>query len=1071
MKKVLKTQIALAVLMTGAAWMVNPYVVNAQNVTVATQDEYNKITADGDLILTGDGNQLIIGSEIPPESTNIDVEGGVISAGTESNNTLTIYDSKFETVYGGKDGVTVNGNTVTINNCEIETNKISGRPDEEQYTYSVIGGQAQSGGTASNNNVIINNGTFTGTVAGAVAGTLNDGIIGGTKDVSGGTVVNNTVTIYGGTFSAGTSKYNPDVNAAVQGGYADNGNVEKNKVYIYGGTYNDCIVGGESRKGNANYNEIIIGDNKDIEKNNMDNNEEIYGGYVIEEGNANHNKVTFYGGKTNSITGGRGHNGESNYNEVYVYGGEVKTHVTGGGAANDGEGGKVEYNKVFIYDGEIGGNLEGGNSSYNDVNNNELNILGGKITDKYDRVVGGSSNTGNVENNKVNISGGEIASIVYGGRTNGNGKNTKNIVTITDGTLNKDVYGGYNNLSTGNGSIEKNKVILSKGNVTGTVYGGYTNGSGDVIGNTAVVAGGSVGKYVYGGSGKGRVEGNIVEINGDAAINNLIIGGYNTNKTAGSGTLKSNVVNIIDGNITTNVYGGYSNYSVAAENNEVNITGGTVNSNVYGGRSTGEVDGNEVIISGKGDVNGVVYGGYSTNGTANNNKITLTGTADVSNASLYGANKTGQTGNTLSVDGWSGETKKVGYFNNIDFSNTQWDSGNTVLKITDGTENALQNTQVSVGSMTFDARENIEVGDSKVFIDSTNATGLKLENVVKEANFTQGVVVSGKGEFGLEGNTNNLVYRVTNVEINDQTNLVAENRAVAAAFINQGTDLISDSLDTLSRDGKYGVKTFAAVHGNRSKYDVNSDIKINGWSTIVGVGSETEHNGGDFSWGAFYENGSGNYRTYNSFNNEFFRGDGSLVYNGGGIAARYEQDNGVYTEGSLRAGMLKSDMDNALRDGKDNSYGYESESTYYGAHIGVGKIINLSDDSDLDIYGKFFHTYTDGDSFSVGDDKFEFDDITSDRLRVGARLTTNKENAFSTYYGLAYEYEFNGDADMKAAGMSAPEQSLQGSSYMAEIGLKYQPTPDSPWSLDLNMRGYAGEREGASFNVQATYTF
>lgn len=266
MKKVLKTQIALAVLMTGAAWMVNPYVVNAQNVTVATQDEYNKITADGDLILTGDGNQLIIGSEIPPESTNIDVEGGVISAGTESNNTLTIYDSKFETVYGGKDGVTVNGNTVTINNCEIETNKISGRPDEEQYTYSVIGGQAQSGGTASNNNVIINNGTFTGTVAGAVAGTLNDGIIGGTKDVSGGTVVNNTVTIYGGTFSAGTSKYNPDVNAAVQGGYADNGNVEKNKVYIYGGTYNDCIVGGESRKGNANYNEIIIGDNKDIEK-------------------------------------------------------------------------------------------------------------------------------------------------------------------------------------------------------------------------------------------------------------------------------------------------------------------------------------------------------------------------------------------------------------------------------------------------------------------------------------------------------------------------------------------------------------------------------------------------------------------------------------------------------------------------------------------------------------------------------------------------------------------------------------------------------------------------------------
>ena len=40
--------------------------------------------------------------------------------------------------------------------------------------------------------------------------------------------------------------------------------------------------------------------------------------------------------------------------------------------------------------------------------------------------------------------------------------------------------------------------------------------------------------------------------------------------------------------------------------------------------------------------------------------------------------------------------------------------------------------------------------------------------------------------------------------------------------------------------------------------------------------------------------GSGNYRTYNEFNNEFFRGDGSMVYNGGGIAARYENKNGVY---------------------------------------------------------------------------------------------------------------------------------------------------------------------------------
>ena len=147
--------------------------------------------------------------------------------------------------------------------------------------------------------------------------------------------------------------------------------------------------------------------------------------------------------------------------------------------------------------------------------------------------------------------------------------------------------------------------------------------------------------------------------------------------------------------------------------------------------------------------------------------------------------------------------------------------------------------------------------------------------------------------------------------------------------------------------------------------------------------------------------------------------------------------------------MLKSDMDNALRDGAGNFYGYESESAYYGAHLGVGKIISLSESSDLDVYGKFFHTYTEGDSFKVANDEFEFDSINSDRLRIGARITSNKENKFSTYYGLAYEYEFNGDADMTAQGLKAPTQSLQGSSVMAEFGFNYQPTPPARGALTL----------------------
>lgn len=122
---------------------------------------------------------------------------------------------------------------------------------------------------------------------------------------------------------------------------------------------------------------------------------------------------------------------------------------------------------------------------------------------------------------------------------------------------------------------------------------------------------------------------------------------------------------------------------------------------------------------------------------------------------------------------------------------------------------------------------------------------------IQSGNFTAGVAVEGDGEAKVENG--DLVYQINGIHAAKQTKLVTENRAVAAAFINQGTDLISDSLDALSRDDSYGIKTFAAVQGNRSKYDVNSDIKINGWSTIVGAGNADKFSGGDeFGLGRYF---------------------------------------------------------------------------------------------------------------------------------------------------------------------------------------------------------------------------
>ena len=597
-----------------------------------------------------------------------------------------------------------------------------------------------------------------------------------------------------------------------------------------------------------------------------------------------------------------------------------------------------------------------------------------------------------------------------------------------DGTI---VNENFDNVY-GNGT----PITITDGTIT-NVYGvSNENYTEDASGGNVTISGGSVG-YIYGGmSYSDEAHHNTVNISGDNSRVTRVYGG-NSSRSA-----YNNIVNISGGSVTDNVFGGHSG-SGQAYDNTVNISGSSIGADQQ-------------------SVN--VYGGWSTRGSANDNEIIISGDADIENANLYGSYKSTDTGNTLTIDGWKGKTNSVQNFNDIVFKNINWQNDGTVLTITAGDADDLAKT--TIDTIHIAGGNNINVGESMTLIKNTGTLN-SIGDVTDT--FTAGVAREGLGSTNVNGNV--VTFNIDSIKLSSQAVSAAQTRAASAAFVNQGTDLISDSLDTISRDDNYGVKTFAAVHGNRSKYDVADDIKINGWSTIVGVGNADKFdNGSELSWGVFYENGSGNYRTYNSFNNEFFRGDGSMVYNGGGIAARYENKNGVYTEGSLRAGMLKNELDNAMCD-VNGSYGYETESAYYGAHIGVGKIISLSDSSDLDIYGKFFHTYTEGDSVTIAGDKFDFDSITSDRLRVGARITSNKENKFSTYYGLAYEYEFNGDADMTAQGLRADTQSLQGSSVMAELGFNYQPTPDSPWSFDLNMRGYTGERQGGSFNVQATYTF
>ena len=1108
----------------------------AQNVyggnTMWANASGNTVTISGNAVVTGSGDNGYVDFDGSVTKNNgvygansgmKDYENNT-GLGVLTNNKVIIKDNaKVSNAYGAYSygDSNVSGNEVTVTG-NVVVGAVEGTTylDGQENGY-VVGGYSETGnadankvtienahseiriiaggwanvGTTDNNEVTVNNVTLNN---------ANDGldIYGGINTegaVSGNTVEINDLTIN----RSGEDLHAEDIIAAGANGFDQGdegaggqvGAVDNNTLIITGdvNSTNLKLYGGyvDNADGDATNNKVIIGvaesDRVTITDSNKANDAgTIYGGYSEGKGTATGNSVEI----TNSdveigkITGGYSVDGSADANTVTINDAAATAENIYGGYT---ENGSATDNHIYV-DGENTklNNIYGAQTGEGNAVDNVIEIKGGSLHDAYAAVTDGGDATDNIAymaDGKAEYLAG--AATDYGDNENANGSAIHNGVIMEGGVV-KEVAGGE---AFEAGAEVKDNYVEMSGGTAQNVYGGNTMWA-NASGNTVTISGNAV-VTGSGDNGYEDFDGSVTKNNGVYGANSGMVG-YENN--TGLGALTNNQVIIKDNAQVSNAYGAYSYGDSDVSENKVliegNVTigkiveGNEINGVVAGGYSEiGNVTGNNVIINGKissTEEGGIVdvYSGYSASGIAENNKITLLANADVSNANLYGTVDGNGTGNELVIgegvgsNSWSGTVNSISNFSRISFNNVKWQDGGTVLTIADAKNSNLKDTVVDLDGVNFDATSAVNVGEAMTFVAAQNPETTVEVKDYTVGKYTVGTMYAGEMEKVETPEGTPVKFALASQYVASQNNLLAENRAVAAAFVNQGTDLISDSLDTLSRDNHYGVKTFAAVYGNRSKYDVNSDLKINGWSTIVGVGSEKELQSGDFSWGVFYENGSGNYRTYNEFNNEFFRGDGSAVYNGGGIAARYEQDNGVYTEASLRAGVLKSEMDSALKDGTGNTYGYDSDTTYYGAHIGIGKVISLNESSDIDVYGKFFHTYNDGDSVTIGNgNKYEFDSITSDRLRLGARITTNKENKFSTYYGLAYEYEFNGDADMKVGKLNAETQSLQGSSYMAEIGLNYQPSPDSPWSFDLNMRGYTGERQGESFNVQATYSF
>ena len=228
-----------------------------------------------------------------------------------------------------------------------------------------------------------------------------------------------------------------------------------------------------------------------------------------------------------------------------------------------------------------------------------------------------------------------------------------------------------------------------------------------------------------------------------------------------------------------------------------------------------------------------------------------------------------------------------------------------------------------------------------------------------------------------------------------------------------------------------------------------------------------------FEYAVYYEGGRGNYTTYDE-NAEHQYGSGRIRYNGGGLFMRCELPSRLYAETSVHTGRINNEAENVLYDDSGNGYGYDKSSSYYGWHLGIGKIYQLSPSRTLDVYGKYYFNQNDAVSYDMNNSHFDIDAVNSKQLNLGFRLN-QQIGAWKLYYGGAFNYEFDGKStgtvSVGSLNGAIRSASTKGASGMLELGYKLEATKNNPWELDLNLRGYAGKHQGASANLGFRYMF
>ena len=271
---------------------------------------------------------------------------------------------------------------------------------------------------------------------------------------------------------------------------------------------------------------------------------------------------------------------------------------------------------------------------------------------------------------------------------------------------------------------------------------------------------------------------------------------------------------------------------------------------------------------------------------------------------------------------------------------------------------------------------------------------------------------------------------------------------------------------------------WATVSGSSVRYNTGAHADLNSFNMLTGIALGKGFDAGRVTVGAFFEYGTGSYKTSNFFDGHgSYDGKGDSYYLGWGLLARMDfADTGpghFYVEGSGRMGGLYNNYSNGdLRDESGREAEYDSYAPYYSFHAGLGYIWDINEQASLEFYGKYLWTRECGDSVTLSTgEEVDFEDIDSSRLRFGTRLDYRVNEYITPYIGVAWEHEFDGESSATTNNLPILEPDLRGDTGIGEIGLTITPSETIPLTVDLGVTGYVGTREGISGSLLVKWTF